>query len=179
MMLPTSDPSPLAPSNAILIFKTPSLLLTNKHPLQERLSNARRKKCNAPTQALPRMNKETQKKTNPPSYNNPTATTATTTPTNPVNEREPALPIADEAFGPLNPSVALTGFCTFVASGTALSPFPISTTCELLVLNLVGASEIMLFSKSYTTYADRRNVSPRTLVPAPAGPMPNLSLIHI
>ena len=70
------------------------------------------------------------------------------------------------------PVVAVAGLATAEASGTALDPVPISTTFDDVALKLVCASEISLLSRSYTTYADRRKVSPSTDVPLPAGARP-------
>lgn len=93
-------------------------------------------------------------------YYGPSIPTPKATTTDPANPG-PNLPALDFAFGPLSPSVALTGFCILVAPGTAPAPMPISTTCEAAVAsNCVGASATLLFSRSYTTYADRRKVSP-------------------
>jgi len=61
-----------------------------------------------------------------------------------------------------------TAFATCVAPGTPSLPLDICLTLLDVALKFVGAMEISLLAKSYTTYALRRNVSPRTAVESPA-----------
>ena len=65
-----------------------------------------------------------------------------------------------------------TALTTPVLSGMLLVPVVISWILLVVALKLVGAMAIWLFARSYTTYADRRKVSPRTGVEPPVGPMP-------
>ena len=76
------------------------------------------------------------------------------------------------AWSLATPAVAVAPLTTRVASGTAEFPVPISTTFELVALKLVCAMEISLLLRSYTTYADRRKVSPSTDELDPAGAIP-------
>ena len=57
--------------------------------------------------------------------------------------------------------------------GTPLSPLVIIWTLSVVELKTVCAREISLFEISYTTNAERRNVSPSTGMPPCAGAMPN------
>jgi len=71
-----------------------------------------------------------------------------------------------------NPLVASVSSLASLASGTASLPVPISTMSFSVALNRLCARLISLFSMSNTTYALRRNVSPRTAELPPEGEMP-------
>ena len=71
------------------------------------------------------------------------------------------------------PTLGCTGI--LMASGTPSLPFPIALTRSVLELKLVGANPISILTRSYTTYADRRKVSPSTLGdPLAVGRIPNI-----
>lgn len=68
----------------------------------------------------------------------------------------------------------VTGWETWVALGTESGPTPISNMLPSVELKFVLAIDISLLAMSYTTYALRKNVSPRTAVLSPAGTIPKI-----